>query len=120
MLKRDELAVLDEMSVQSADNEQIISALMLQLDKFNAVDVKVQRQLREVKRASGATRQSANNLRSNRVKGVTNPSKSPIRTQLTTGLNTRPNQSHNNANPKRPFGFKPSTSQTRTPQTRVS
>lgn len=41
MLKRDELAVLDEMSVQSADNEQIISALMLQLDKFNAVDANV-------------------------------------------------------------------------------
>jgi hypothetical protein len=38
MLRRDELAVLDEVSMQSADNDQIISALMLQLDKFNEVD----------------------------------------------------------------------------------
>ena len=51
MLKRDELVLLDETSMQScSDNEHVISALMLQLDKFNEVDAEVQRKLKDVKR----------------------------------------------------------------------
>lgn len=33
-----------------SDNEHVISALMLQLDKFNEVDAEVQRKLKDVKR----------------------------------------------------------------------
>ena len=44
--------MLEDNSVQmSEDNETVISALLLQLDKFNEVDVQVQRQLLEVQKS---------------------------------------------------------------------
>lgn len=44
----------------SEDNETVISALLLQLDKFNEVDIQVQRQLNEVKNEAAALSRTAN------------------------------------------------------------
>lgn len=47
MMQSDELALLDDenTSTMSQDNESVISALLLQLNKFNEVDAHVQRSL---------------------------------------------------------------------------
>ena len=87
---------------QSEDNETVISALLLQLDKFNEVDIQVQRQLMEVKNEAASLTNRVNQHVQRNVSRSPNvaPKYDRVAPRVNTNIGGRSAQNSN------PFGFR--------------